>query len=57
MVKKKKKKEDFSGIAIPAGLFVGMGVGFLINELVAGLFIGLGVGFFVMLLVKTAKKG
>ena len=30
---------------IPAGVLTGMGIGFLVNNLVAGFFIGLGVGF------------
>ena len=45
-MKKFKKKEELSGLAIPAGLFVGIGIGFLVDELVAGLFIGLGIGSF-----------
>jgi hypothetical protein len=41
----KKKMEDWMGLFIPGGLFIGMGLGFLYNQLVAGLFIGLGMGF------------
>jgi hypothetical protein len=51
-----KKYIDHSGLFIPAGLFIGMGVGFLINQLVAGTFLGLGAGFCAMALVKTLKK-
>jgi hypothetical protein len=47
-----KSRKGVSGVAIPAGLFIGMGVGFLIDELVAGLFIGLGAGFLVMLAIR-----
>ena len=50
-----KKDKGISGLAIPAGLFIGMGVGFLIDELVAGLFIGLGVGFLIMLIVRAMR--
>ena len=50
-----KKDKGISGLAIPAGLFIGMGVGFLIDELVAGLFIGLGVGFVIMLIVRAMR--
>jgi hypothetical protein len=50
-----KKDRGMSGIAIPAGLFIGMGVGFLIDELVAGLFIGLGAGFLMMLIVRAVR--
>ena len=42
---KKKDKAGIGGLFIPAGLFVGMGIGFLTNNLVAGMFIGLGAGF------------
>jgi hypothetical protein len=51
-----KKEKGVTGLAIPAGLFIGMGVGFLTDELVAGLFLGLGGGFLIMLLVR-AKLG
>ena len=30
---------------IPGGILLGMGVGFLVNNVAAGLFIGLGLGF------------
>ena len=45
-----KKKWGITGVAIPAGLFIGMGVGFIIDNITAGLFIGLGGGFLVMLI-------
>ena len=51
-----KKQKGVSGVAIPAGLFIGMGIGFLTDELVAGIFLGLGGGFLIMLLVR-AKLG
>ena len=51
-----KKHKGVSGLAIPAGLFIGMGIGFVTDELVGGLFIGLGVGFIIMLIVR-AKLG
>ncbi len=40
-----RKKKGISGLFIPAGIFIGMGIGFAVDELVAGLFIGLGAGF------------
>jgi hypothetical protein len=52
---KQKKDKGMSGVAIPAGLFIGMGVGFLIDELVAGLFIGLGAGFLIMLIIRAVR--
>jgi len=54
--KKKKKKEDVEGIFVPAGLLIGIGVGFLINQIPAGTLIGLGCGFLIMALVKLMKK-
>ncbi len=45
-----KKQWGVSGVAIPGGLFIGMGVGFLIGNVPAGIFIGLGSGFIVMLI-------
>jgi hypothetical protein len=45
MADKGRKGKDMGGLFIPAGLFVGMGFGFMYDNLVAGLFIGLGAGF------------
>ena len=58
--KEEEKKDnpwDAAGLAIPGGLLLGMGVGFLIDELVAGLFIGLGSGFIVMALMMVVMRG
>jgi hypothetical protein len=51
-----KKHKGVSGLAIPAGLFIGMGVGFLFGNIPAGIFLGLGAGFLIMLIVR-AKLG
>ena len=51
-----KKHKGVSGVAIPAGLFIGMGIGFLVGNITAGIFLGLGGGFLVMLIVR-AKLG
>lgn len=48
----KESDDDRSGLAIPAGLFIGLGIGFITGELVAWLFIGLGAGFIGMLFMK-----
>ena len=45
-----KKQWGITGVAIPAGLLIGMGVGFIIDNITAGIFIGLGGGFLVMLI-------
>lgn len=57
-VKSKKRidKEDHSGLFIPGGIFLGMGAGFLTNQLVAGLFIGMGCGFIAMAVYRMMKK-
>jgi len=42
---KKSKWKTAGGLFIPAGLFIGMGIGWAMDHLIAGLFIGLGGGF------------
>lgn len=53
--KKNVDKEDHSGLFIPGGIFIGMGIGFFTNQLVAGLFIGMGCGFIAMAIAKMRK--
>lgn len=59
MAKPKPQKKECNcrgaGLFIPAGLLVGMGIGFLTN-FIAGLFIGLGAGFVVAAVVKLLCK-
>ena len=45
-----KKHWNITGVAVPAGVLTGLGVGFLINNIPAGLFLGLGGGFLVMMI-------
>lgn len=55
----KDEKKDYKGIGglfIPGGLLVGMGVGFLVNNLPAGMFIGLGAGFVLFALTVIFVK-
>jgi len=47
-----KKKDDRSGLFIPAGIFLGMGFGFLFDNLVAFLFIGMALGFIGMAIAR-----
>ena len=47
-----KKKNGATGLAIPGGLLIGLGVGFLIDDVPAGMFIGLGAGFIVMMIAR-----
>jgi hypothetical protein len=51
------KKRGLEFLFIPAGLFIGMGVGFIYPEhLVADMFIGLGIGFLITALFRVIKK-
>lgn len=34
-----KKRKGVTGLAIPAGLFIGMGIGFMVDEVTAGIFL------------------
>ncbi len=52
----KQKKEDKSGLFIPAGIFLGMGLGFLFDNLPAWLFLGMAAGFIAMALSKKKKE-
>ena len=45
-----KKHWSITGVAIPAGVLIGLGVGFLVNNIAAGLFLGLGGGFLAMMI-------
>ncbi len=42
---KKEKDRSVAGLFIPAGLFVGMGLGFAFENFPAWMFAGLGAGF------------
>ena len=43
-----KNRWGITGVAIPGGLLLGMGFGFLVDNIAAGLFLGLGGGFLAM---------
>ena len=49
---KEKNKWEIAGLCIPAGLFIGMGIGWAYGNLTPGMFIGLGAGFLAMVLVR-----
>ncbi len=55
MVKKKSDKDDPSGLFIPGGLLIGIGVGFITGNIPAGTLIGLGAGFVIMAISKTKR--
>jgi len=45
-----KKQWGITGVAIPGGVLIGLGIGFLVGNIPAGLFLGLGGGFIVMMI-------
>jgi len=51
-----EKQKNAGGLFIPAGILLGMGIGFLTDQLVAGMFIGLGAGFFLFAIASFIKK-
>jgi hypothetical protein len=56
--KREKDRWGIAGIFIPAGLFIGFGAGFLMNNVPAGMFLGLGLGFLlfgITALMRTKK--
>ena len=54
---KKEDKRDMAFIAIPAGLFIGMGLGFIYGNFVGFMMLGLGAGFLLgMILRLTLPK-
>jgi hypothetical protein len=54
--KEKDKKDDVTGLFIPGGLLVGIGLGFVYGNVPAGTLIGLGAGFIVMAIIKIMSK-
>lgn len=49
--KNKKADKGLYGMAIPGGLLIGIGVGFLTGNIPAYTLIGLGVGFLVAIIL------
>jgi len=48
-----KKRTGVTGLAIPAGLLIGIGVGLLVDNIPAGVLIGLGCGFLGMIILRV----
>jgi len=48
-------KEKKSELAFVGCMFIGMGVGYNIGNLMAGMFIGMGVGFLAMILFPKGQ--
>ena len=51
-----KKQWGITGVAILAGLFIGMGYGYLVGNLTAGIFLGLGGGFLAMMIAMLVLQ-
>lgn len=52
----KKDDRGAAGIFIPAGLFLGFGLGFIFDNVPAGIFGGLGIGFLLFAITVNWKK-
>ena len=48
----KKKYNGASGLAIPGGLLLGIGIGMVVDNIAAGVLMGLGGGFLIMMIVR-----
>lgn len=53
--KKMKTKEDTSGLFIPGGLLMGIGIGLYYGRPDVGALVGLGGGFILMAFMKVFK--
>jgi hypothetical protein len=52
----REKRRGMGGLFIPAGLFIGMGLGFVYGNIPAGIFIGLGAGFAAFAIAALMRK-
>lgn len=52
----RKRRTEISGVLVPAGLLIGMGIGWLFDHLVEGLLIGLGVGLLLMAVLQLSLR-
>jgi hypothetical protein len=53
---KKDKRKSAGGLFIPAGLFIGMGIGWALGYLVQGLLVGLGAGFLAFAIIMLRMR-
>ncbi len=56
MGKTANKKRDNGALFIPAGLFIGIGLGFLVGNIPGGTMLGLGIGFLGFAIASMKKK-
>jgi len=55
-MEKERKGESFEGLFIPAGALIGVGIGFIYNNIPVGTLIGLGAGFLAMAIAKVIRR-
>jgi F0F1-type ATP synthase assembly protein I len=55
-LKEKKERRGIAILFIPAGLLIGMGIGFLTDKFVAGMYLGLGAGFILFIIAFLLIK-
>ena len=55
-MKEVRQKKEPGALFIPAGILLGMGIGFAVNNVPAGMFIGLGAGFALWAILKIFGK-
>jgi hypothetical protein len=53
---KKIQRKDAAELAIPAGLFLGIGIGLITGQVAGGVLIGLGLGFLLLMIIKLVRK-
>jgi hypothetical protein len=54
--KRREERRKSGALFIPAGLFIGFGLGFLTGSVPAGMFLGLGAGFLLFAFVSITRK-
>jgi len=55
-MKNKIEKASGVGLIIGAGVLLGIGAGFLFDNIPAGFFIGLGIGVLIAAIIKLTRK-
>lgn len=56
MIEEVRKEKSNAALFIPAGLFIGFGLGFVFNNIPAGIFGGLGLGFLLFAIARILGK-
>jgi hypothetical protein len=56
IIKQKKEKDSPEVLFIPTGILLGIGFGFLYDQLIPSLFIGLGTGFLIFAIIAVIRN-